>query len=80
MPIELSVDICQCKRVYTNRLCTIEELKLSIVHETVAVPAEILRSNTNDFKEKLQMCVYQEVRHLSNLLYVHNFELNIKIH
>ena len=56
-------------RVYTNRPRTIEELKLSICQEIAALPQEMLEHAMQDFEERLRMCVRQEGRHLTDIIF-----------
>jgi len=56
-------------RVYTNRSRTIEELKLSIRQETAALPQKMLERAMQDFEERLRMCVRQEGRHLTDIIF-----------
>jgi hypothetical protein len=60
--------------VYTNRPRTIQELKLSIRQEIAAVPEDTLEIAMHNFEEKLQMCVQQEGRHLTDII----FRLKVK--
>jgi len=52
-----------------NRPRTIEELKLSVHQEIAAVPQKLLKRAMQDFEERLQMCVWQEGRHLPNIIF-----------
>jgi hypothetical protein len=65
-------------RVYTNRPRTIEELKLSIRQEIAAVPQKLLERAMQDFGERLRMCVRQEVRHLTDIIFRTYFSTNFK--
>jgi hypothetical protein len=57
-------------RVYTNGPRTIEELKLSIRQEIAAVPQKkMLVRAMQDFEERLRMCVRQEGRHLTDIIF-----------
>jgi hypothetical protein len=55
--------------MYTNRPRTIQELKLSTRHEISAVPEDMLENATQNFEERLQMCVQQEGRHLTGIIF-----------
>jgi len=56
-------------RVYTNGPRTIEELKLSIRQEIAALPQEMLERAMQDFEKGLRMCVQQEGRHLTDIIF-----------
>jgi hypothetical protein len=56
-------------RVYTNRPRTVEEMKLSIRQEIAAVPQNMLERAMQDFEERLRMCVRQEGRHLTDIIF-----------
>jgi hypothetical protein len=55
--------------VYTNRPRTIEELKLSIHQEIAAVLQKMLERAMQDFEKRLRMCVRQEGRHLTDIIF-----------
>jgi hypothetical protein len=55
--------------LYTNRPRTIEKLKLSIRQEIAAVPQKMLERKMQDFEERLRMCVRQEGRHLTDIIF-----------
>jgi hypothetical protein len=55
--------------VYTNRPRTIEELKLSIRQEIAALPQEMLQHAMQDFEERLRICVQQEGRHMTDIIF-----------
>jgi vacuolar-type H+-ATPase subunit E/Vma4 len=56
-------------KVYTNRPRTIQELKVSIRQEIAAVPEDMLENALQNFEERLQMCVQQEGRHLTDIIF-----------
>ena len=56
-------------RVYMNRPRTIEELKLAIRQEIAALPQKMLERSMQDFEERLRMCVRQEGRHLTDIIF-----------
>jgi hypothetical protein len=47
----------------------IKELKLSIHQEIAALPQEMLERTMQDFEERLQMCVWQEGSHLTDIIF-----------
>ena len=63
------VGIPQVYRVYMNRPHTIEELKLAIRQEIAALPQKLLERAMQDFEERLRMCVRQEGRHLTDIIF-----------
>ena len=56
-------------RVHTIRPRTIEELKLSIRQEIAALPQEMLERAMQHFEERLRMCVRQEGRHMTDIIF-----------
>jgi hypothetical protein len=55
--------------VYTNRPRTIKKLKLSVRQEIAALLQEMLKRTMQDFEERLRMCVWQEERHLTDIIF-----------
>jgi hypothetical protein len=47
----------------------IQELKLSIPQEIAAVPEDMLENAMQNFEERLKMCIQQEGRHLTNIIF-----------
>jgi len=47
----------------------IEELKLAIRQEIAALPQKMLECAMQDFEERLRMCVRQEGRHLTDIIF-----------
>jgi len=58
-------------KVYVRKPCTVNDLKVSIHEEIATVPQEMLVNVMQKFEERLQTCVRQEGRHLSNIIF-HN--------
>ena len=56
-------------RLYMNGPRTIEELKLAIRQEIAALPQKMLDRAMQDFEERLRMCVRQEGRHLTDIIF-----------
>jgi len=56
-------------RVYTIRPRTIEELKLAIRQEIAARPQKMMECAMQDFEKRLRMCVRQEGRHLTDIIF-----------
>jgi hypothetical protein len=52
-----------------NRPRIIEELKLSIRQEIAAVPEDMLENAMQNSEERLQICVQQEGRHLTDIIF-----------
>jgi hypothetical protein len=52
-------------KLYTND----QKLELSIRQETAAVPEDTLENEMQNFGERLQMCVQQEGRHLTDIIF-----------
>jgi len=48
---------------------TVDDLKVSIREEIVTVPQEMLVNVMRNFDERLQTCVRQEGRHLSDIIF-----------
>jgi hypothetical protein len=47
----------------------LEELKLSIRQEIAALPQKMLERAMQGFEERLRMCVRQEGRHLTDIIF-----------
>ena len=56
-------------KVYTNRPRTIEGLKLAIRQEISAMPQKMLERAMQDFEERLWICIRQERRHLTDIIF-----------
>jgi hypothetical protein len=54
---------------FTNRPRTIQELKLSIRQEIAAVPEDMLENAMQNFEQRLQKCIQQEGRHLTDIIF-----------
>ena len=52
-------------KVYVRKPRTVDDLKVSICKEIASVPQEMLVNVMQNFEERLQTCVQQEERHLS---------------
>ena len=52
-----------------NIPCTIEEPKLSIRQEIAAVLQKMLECAMQNFEERLRMCVWQEGRHPTDIIF-----------
>ena len=48
---------------------TFDDLKVSIRKEIATVPQEMLVNVLQNFEERLRMCVRQEGRHLSDIIF-----------
>jgi len=56
-------------KVYVRKSRTVDDLKVSIREEIVTVPREMLVNVMQNFEERLQTCVRQEGRHLSDIIF-----------
>ena len=54
-------------KVYARRPGTIEQLKEAIRQEVAAIPPAMTRKAMDNFRERLQHCVINNGRHLSNV-------------
>jgi len=58
-------------KVYVRKPRTVNDLKVSIREEITTVPQEMLVNVMQNFEERIRMCVQQEGRHLSDIIF-HN--------
>jgi len=56
-------------KFYVQKPRTVDDLKVSIREEFATVPQEMLVNVMQNFEEKLQTCVRQEGRHLSDIIF-----------
>ena len=56
-------------KVYVRKPRTVDDLKVSIREEIATVPQEILVNVMRNFEERLQTCVRQEGRRLSDIIF-----------
>ena len=56
-------------KVYARRLGTIEQLKEAIRQEVAAIPPAMTRKAMDNFRERLQLCVINNGRHLSDVIF-----------
>jgi len=56
-------------KVYVRKPRIVDDPKVSIRKEIVTVPQEILVNVIQNFEERLRMCVRQEGRHLSDIIF-----------
>ena len=56
-------------KVFVRKPRTVDDLKVSIREEIATVPREMLVNVTQNFEERLQTCVRQEGRHLSDIIF-----------
>jgi len=56
-------------KVYACRPGTIEQLKEAIRQEVAAIPPAMTRKATDNFRERLQQCVINNGRHLSDVIF-----------
>jgi hypothetical protein len=56
-------------KVYVRKPRTVDDLKFSIREEIATVPQEMLVNVMQNFEDRLQTCVRQEVRHLSDIIF-----------
>ena len=59
------------ERVYRSKPRTTEELKHSIRHEIQSVPLEMIGRAMQSFRRRLELCIQNEGRHLSDVVF-HN--------
>jgi len=74
----LSPDLTRCDfflwgylkaKVYERRPGTIEQLKLAIRQKVAAITPAITRKAMDNFRERLQQCVINNGRHLSDVIF-----------
>jgi len=66
----LSVEVqFQVETLYSDGLKHLELPGLSIRQEIAAVLQKVLERAMQDFEERLQMCVRQEGRHLTDIIF-----------
>ena len=63
-------------KVYVRKPRTVDDLKVSIREEIATVPQEMLANVMQNFEERLRMCVWQEERHLSDIIF-RNWVINV---
>ena len=56
-------------KVYARRPGTIEQLKEAIRQEVAAIPPAMTRKVMDNFRERLQQCVINNGRHLSDVIF-----------
>ena len=56
-------------KVYVRKPRTVDDLKVSIREEIATVQQEMLENVTQNYEERLRTCVWQEGRHLSDILF-----------
>jgi len=56
-------------KVYSRRPGTIEQLKVAIRQEVAAIPPAMTRKAMDNFRERLQQCVINNGRHLSDVIF-----------
>ena len=56
-------------KVYARRYGTIEQLKEEIRQEVAAIPPAMTRKPMDNFRERLQHCVINNGRHLSDVIF-----------
>ena len=56
-------------KVYARRPGTIEQLKEAIRQEVAAIPPALTRKVMDNFRERLQECVINNGRHLSDIIF-----------
>jgi len=57
------------KLLYVRRPGTIEQLKEAIRQEVAAIPPAMTRKAMDNFRERLQECVINNGRHLSDVIF-----------
>jgi hypothetical protein len=57
------------KKVFANRLHTIEELKTAILSEIRAIPRDILQRVMDAFPRRLQQCIHAGGRRLTDVIF-----------
>ena len=63
-------------KVYVRKPRTVDDLKVSIRDEMATVPKEMLVNVMQNFEERLRTCVWQEGRHLSDIIF-RNWVINV---
>ena len=56
-------------QVYLHRPQTLEALGEAITQEDAAIPPEMIRQVMRNYRERLNECIVNEGRHLSNVLF-----------
>jgi len=56
-------------KVYARRPGTIKQLKEAIRQEVAAIPPAMTRKTMDNFRERLQQCVINNGRHLSDVIF-----------
>jgi len=56
-------------KVYVRKPRIVDDLKVSICEEIATVPQEMLVNVMQNVEERLQTCVWQEGRHLSDIIF-----------
>jgi hypothetical protein len=56
-------------KVLVIRPPTVHELKVAIGHEIVAKPPDMVRCSVNNFKVRLQECVWRDGKHLDGIIF-----------
>ena len=56
-------------KVYVRKPHIVDSLKVSIREEITTVPQEMLVNVMQNFEERLRMCVQQEGRHISDIIF-----------
>ena len=56
-------------KVYARRPGTIEQLKEAVRQEVAAIPPAMTRKAMDSFRERLQQCVINNGRHLSDVIF-----------
>jgi hypothetical protein len=57
------------EKVFINRPCTVHELKVAIEHEIAAIPPDMVRCSVNNFKTRLQECIWRDGNHLVGIIF-----------
>jgi len=63
-------------KVYVQKPCTVDDLKVPIREEIATVPQEMLVNVMQNFEERLRTSVRQEGRHLSDIIF-RNWVINV---
>jgi len=56
-------------KVYARRPGTVEQVKEAIGQEVAAIPPAMTRKAMDNFRERLQQCVINNGRHLSDVIF-----------
>ena len=56
-------------QVYQNRPQALEALREAITQEVAAIPPEMIRRVMGNYRERLNECIVNEDRHLSNVMF-----------